>query len=75
MFKKLIALLKDKPRLYEIVFGSETPTARKFDLMVIIAISVSLIVMFVESLHNRRVPNCILYGRLSPSFVLLTSKA
>ena len=54
MFKKLIALLKDKPRLYEIVFGSETPTARKFDL---------------------RVPNCILYGRLSPSFVLLTSKA
>ena len=51
MFKKLIALLKDKARLYEIVFGSETPTARKFDLMVIIAISVSLIVMFVESLQ------------------------
>ena len=51
MFKKLIALLKDKAHLYEIVFGSETPTARKFDLMVIIAISVSLIVMFVESLQ------------------------
>ncbi len=51
MFKKIIALLKDKPRLHEIVFGSETPAARKFDLMVIIAISVSLIVMFVESLQ------------------------
>lgn len=51
MYKKLIALLKDKARLYDIVFGSETPAARTFDLMVIIAISVSLIVMFVESLQ------------------------
>ena len=51
MFKKLKALLKDKPRLYDIVFESDTPAGRKFDLMVIIAISVSLIVMFVESLQ------------------------
>jgi voltage-gated potassium channel len=51
MFKKFIALLKDKPRLYDIIFGSDTPAGRKFDLMVIIAISVSLIVMFVESLQ------------------------
>ena len=51
MFKKIIALLKDKPRLYDIVFESDTPNGRRFDLMVIIAISVSLIVMFVESLQ------------------------
>jgi voltage-gated potassium channel len=51
MFKKLISLLKDKPRVYDIVFEADTPAGRKFDIMVIIAISVSLIVMFVESLQ------------------------
>ena len=51
MFKKFISLLKDKSRLYDIVFEDDTPAGRKFDIMVMIAISVSLIVMFVESLQ------------------------
>lgn len=51
MLKKLIALLKDKHRLYNIVFEGDTPAGKKFDIMVIVAISVSLIVMFVESLQ------------------------
>lgn len=51
IFKKLIAVLKDKPHLYDIVFEGDTPAGKKFDIMVIIAISVSLIVMFVESLQ------------------------
>lgn len=51
MFRKLISLLKDKPRLYDIVFEADTPAGKRFDIMVIVAISVSLIVMFVESLQ------------------------
>lgn len=51
IFKKLIAVLKDKSHLYDIVFEGNTPAGKKFDIMVIIAISVSLIVMFVESLQ------------------------
>ena len=33
MFKKLISLLKDKPRLYDIVFEDDTPAGRKFDII------------------------------------------
>lgn len=47
--KKLIALLKDKPRLYNLVFNSDTPTAKAFDIAVMVAIVLSLIVAFIET--------------------------
>ena len=49
MMKKLMALLKDKPRLYEIIFGSDTPAGKTFDLAVMVAIVISLLVAFVET--------------------------
>ena len=47
--KKIIALLKDKPRLYDIIFGSDTPAGKRFDLAVMLAIIISLLVAFVET--------------------------
>lgn len=47
--KKLIALLKDKPRLYNIVANSDTPAGKAFDIAVMVAIVLSLIVAFVET--------------------------
>lgn len=47
---KVMTLLKDKPRVYDIIFGTETPAGKAFDVAVICAISLSLIVMFVESM-------------------------
>ena len=47
--KKLIALLKDKPRLYNIVSNSDTPAGKAFDISVMIAIVLSLLVAFVET--------------------------
>ena len=52
--KKLIALLKDKPRLYEIIFGSDTPAGKAFDIVVMIAIVVSLLTAFVETIPSIR---------------------
>lgn len=48
--KKLIALLKDKPRLWHIIFESDDKSSKAFDLTVMIAIILSLIVAFVESM-------------------------
>ena len=48
--KKLIALLKDKPRLWHIIFESDDRPSRAFDLAVMIAIVLSLVVAFVESM-------------------------
>ena len=50
--KKLIALLKDKPRLYHIIFDSDDRESKGFDLAVMIAIILSLIVAFVESMPS-----------------------
>ena len=47
--KRLIALLKDKPRLYNIVANSDTPAGKAFDIAVMIAIVLSLLVAFVET--------------------------
>lgn len=47
--KRLIRLLKDKKRLYEIIFGDDTPAGRAFDIAVMIAIALSLLVMLIES--------------------------
>lgn len=47
--KKFIALLKDKSRLYTIVFDSDTPAGKAFDIAVMVAIVLSLIVAFVET--------------------------
>ena len=33
IFKKLIAVLKDKPHLYDIVFEGNTPAGKKFDII------------------------------------------
>jgi len=47
--KKFISLLKDKPSLYRIVFESDTPAGKTFDIFVMVAIVLSLIVAFVET--------------------------
>ena len=47
--KKLISLLKDKERLYNIVFNSDTKAGKAFDISVMIAIILSLVVAFVET--------------------------
>ena len=47
--KKMIAFLKDKPRLYNIVANSDTPMGKVFDIAVMVAIVLSLIVAFVET--------------------------
>lgn len=47
--KKFLALLKDKPRLYNIIANSDTPAGKAFDIAVMIAIALSLLVAFVET--------------------------
>ena len=47
--KKFFALLKDKPRLYNIVFNSDTKAGKAFDIIVMVAIALSLIVAFIET--------------------------
>lgn len=47
--KRLIALLKDKPRLYNIVAEADTKAGKAFDLAVMVAIVLSLLVAFVET--------------------------
>lgn len=47
--KNLIALLKDKPRLHSIVANDDTHAGKAFDITVMIAIVISLIVAFVET--------------------------
>ena len=47
--KKFFALLKDKPRLYNIVFNSDTKAGKAFDIAVMVAITLSLIVAFIET--------------------------
>lgn len=48
--KRFFALLKDKPHLYNIVANSDTRAGKVFDIVVMIAIVLSLIVAFVETL-------------------------
>ncbi len=50
--KRLWALLKDKPRLWHIIFESDDPASKTFDLTVIVAIILSLVVAFVESMPS-----------------------
>lgn len=47
--KKLLALLKDKPRLWHIIFESDDKESRAFDLVVMVAIILSLACAFLES--------------------------
>ena len=39
----------EKKRMYEIIFGVDTPAGRAFDIAVIIAISLSIIISFIET--------------------------
>lgn len=48
-FAEFKALLKDKNRLHEIVSNDDTPAGKAFDLTVMTAIVVSLVLAFVES--------------------------
>ena len=48
--KKFMALLKDKLRLHNIVANSDTLAGRVFDIAVMVAIVISLLVAFVETL-------------------------
>lgn len=47
--KKLIEILKDKPRLWHIIFESDDRESRGFDVAVMIAIITSIICAFLES--------------------------
>ena len=47
--KRFFALLKDKPRLYNIVFNSDTRAGKIFDIAVMVAIVLSLLVAFIET--------------------------
>lgn len=47
--KKILELFKDKQRLYKIVGESNTPAGKAFDISVMIAIVLSLIVAFIET--------------------------
>lgn len=49
MFNNLKALLKDKERLHNIVSNDDTRLGKAFDLTVMIAIVISIILAFVES--------------------------
>lgn len=42
----------EKERLRTVIFGTDTPAGRAFDILVLVAIIVSLVIMFVESLQN-----------------------
>ncbi|MBQ9641071.1 MAG: ion transporter [Bacteroidaceae bacterium] len=50
--KKLWALLKNKPRLWHIIFESDDRESKAFDLAVMVAIVLSLVVAFVESMPS-----------------------
>ncbi len=50
--KKFWTLLKDKPRLWHIIFESDDRESKAFDLTVMIAIVISLVVAFVESMPS-----------------------
>lgn len=49
MFNNLKALLKDKERLHNIVANDDTKLGKAFDLSVMVAIVVSIVLAFVES--------------------------
>lgn len=51
-FHELKTLLKDKPRLWHIIFESDDKPSRMFDIVVMVAIVVSLVVAFVESMPS-----------------------
>lgn len=51
--KKLIELLKDKPRLYNLVFNSDTKSGKWCEITMMIVIVISLLVAFLET--NRTV--------------------
>ena len=40
-----------KAKLYEIIFESDTPAGKGFDLLLIVSILVSVIVVFLDSVH------------------------
>ena len=42
----------DKQRMYDIIFESDTPEGRRFDILLIIAISLSILVSFVETIPS-----------------------
>ena len=47
--KKIIALLKDKPRLWHIIFESNDRSSRAFDVVVMSAIVISIVCALLES--------------------------
>lgn len=47
--KKLITLLKDRQRLHNIISNDDTQAGKAFDIILMVAIVVSLLVAFVES--------------------------
>ncbi len=47
--KKLIQLLKDRPRLYSMFFDSDTRTGKAFEITMMIVIVVSILIAFLET--------------------------
>ena len=48
-YNMLKELLKDKPRLWQIIFEADTPAGKGFDVAVMVAIVLSLVVAFLET--------------------------
>ena len=44
----------EKKALYDIIFESDTPAGRLFDIILIVAISLSIIISFVETIPSLR---------------------
>ena len=42
----------DKTRLRQIIFDDDTPAGRRFDIVLTVAIAISLLILFVESMSN-----------------------
>ena len=42
----------EKEKLYSIIFESDTPVGRWFDIILIIAISLSIIISFIETIPS-----------------------
>lgn len=47
VIKKCIAILKDREKLYEIIFGTDTPAGKMFDIMVMVSIILSIAISIV----------------------------
>lgn len=61
----------DKDVLYTVIFGTETPAGRRFDIALILAILLSMVVLLLDSVGSIRAEYGLLLYRLEWGFTLL----